>query len=95
MKQYEPIPLDTSDVALPPDLLALTETLARNVHEVWSRGRILEGWTYGPEKSIEKKTTPLLIPYEELPDSEREYDRNTAMETLKTILKLGYTIVKN
>ena len=73
----------------------MTETLARNAHEVWAQGRIQEGWTYGPEKSIERKTTPLLVLYEALPESERDYDRNTAMETLKTIVKLGYTIKKS
>lgn len=95
MKKYEPKPLYTEDVKLPQDLLELTETLARNVHEVWAQGRIQEGWAYGPEKSIERKTTPLLVPYEALPESERDYDRNTAMETLKTIVKLGYTIKKS
>lgn len=89
---YEPKPIDTSDVILPEELLALTEKIAENVHEVWAAGRISEGWTYGREKDAEKKTTPLLVPYGELPDSEKDYDRNTALETLKLIVKLGYQI---
>lgn len=89
---YEPKPIDTSDVILPEELLALTEKIAENVHEVWAAGRISEGWTYGREKDVEKKTTPLLVPYGELPDSEKDYDRNTALETLKLIVKLGYQI---
>ena len=81
---YEPKPIDTSDVVLPAELLALTEKIAENVHEVWAAGRIAEGWTYGEKKDNDLKTTPLLVPY--------EYDRNTALETLKLIVKMGYRI---
>ncbi len=89
---YIPKPIDTSDVRLSDELLALTEKIAENVHDVWASGRIAEGWTYGKKRDNEKKTTPLLIPYSELPESEKEYDRNTALETLKLIIKLGYKI---
>ena len=85
-------PVDTSDVILPEELLALTEKIAENVHDVWAAGRIAEGWTYGEVKDLEKKTTPQLVPYGELPEGEKEYDRNTALETLKLVLKLGYRI---
>lgn len=91
---YEPKPIDTSDVTLPAELVALTEKIAENVHDVWSAGRMAEGWTYGEKKDAEKKTTPLLIPYSELPESEKDYDRNTAFETLKLIVKMGYRIEK-
>ena len=91
---YNPKPINTSDVVLPDSLLELTEQIAANVHDVWAVGRIAEGWTYGAEKNIEKKTTPLLIPYDKLPESEKEFDRNTAFETLKMIVKLGYRITK-
>ena len=89
---YNPKPVDTSDISLPEELLALTERIAENVHDVWAAGRIGEGWTYGEKKDAEKKTTPLLIPYDQLPESEKEYDRNTAFETLKLIVKMGYRI---
>ena len=89
---YEPKPIDTSDVVLPAELLALTEKIAENVHEVWAAGRIAEGWTYGEKKDNDLKTTPLLVPYDELAESEKEYDRNTALETLKLIVKMGYRI---
>ncbi len=89
---YTPKPIDTTDITLPEELLSLTEKIAENVHDVWAEGRISEGWTLGETKDPEKKTTPLLIPYEELADSEKAYDRNTAIETLKLIVKLGYTI---
>lgn len=90
---YKPQPIDTSDVVLPQALLELIEKIARNVHDVWAQGRIDEGWSYGTIKDVENKTTPLLVPYDELPDSEKEYDRNTALETLKLVLKFGYQIV--
>ena len=77
---YRPEPIDTSEVVLSEDLLALTEKIAANVHDVWAKGRIAEGWTYGEKRDNEAKTTPCLVPYEELPESEKEYDRNTALE---------------
>ena len=89
---YEPKAVDTSEIELPDELFELTERIAENVHDVWAVGRISEGWTYGEIKDAEKKTTPLLVPYSELPESEKEFDRNTALETLKLIIKLGYNI---
>lgn len=91
---YLPAPIDTSDIRLSQDILELSELLAKNTHEVWSAGRIREGWQYGEVRDDEKKLHPDLIPYEELTEGEKEYDRNTAMETLKLINKLGYEIRK-
>lgn len=94
MDMYQPHPIDTADVALSAELIALTEQLAENVHEVWSSGRIADGWQYGETRDDARKLHPCLVPYDQLPESEKEYDRNTAMQTIKTILKLGYTITK-
>ncbi len=95
MKQtYTPAPLDTRDIDLPKELDELIERMARNVHDVWAQGRIAEGWTYGEQRDDKQKTHPCLVPYEELPDAEREYDRQTAVQTLKLILKLGFKIHK-
>ncbi len=91
---YKPKPVDTSGVTLPEELLALSEKIAENVHDVWAAGRIAEGWVYGAKKDAERKTTPLLIPYAELPEVEKGYDRSTAFETLKLIVKMGYRIEK-
>ena len=92
MKEYIPSPIDTSDIELTDDLKQLVEELARNVHDIWATGRLNEGWTYGPERNDILKKHPCLIDYSELPESEKEYDRNTATETLKMILKLGWKI---
>jgi len=91
-KEYVPTPMDTSGITLPEELLMLQEKIAENVHDVWAKGRMQEGWVYGEKKDAELKKTPLLVPYSELSESEKEYDRNTAMETLKLIIKLGYQI---
>ena len=73
---YQPKPIDTTDINLPEDLLLLTDEIAENVHDVWAVGRMSEGWVYGETKDALAKTTPLLVPYKALPDSEKEYDRN-------------------
>ena len=91
---YTPNPVDTSEVVLSEDLMELTEKIAENVHEVWAQGRIEDGWVYGKVRDDEKKTTPCLVPYDELSESEKEYDRNTALETIRLIVKLGYEIKK-
>ena len=89
---YKPEPIDTSDVVLDGDMLELLEVLAKQVHDVWSLGRINDGWTYGPMRDDGKKETPCLVPYCDLPEEEKSYDRSTALNTLKLILKLGYKI---
>jgi len=89
---YRPAPRDTSKVKLPRPVVELTELLAKNAHENWARQRMDDGWKYGPKRDDVRKEHPSLVPYEELSESEKEYDRRTAMETLKTILSLGYRI---
>lgn len=91
---YEPKPIDTQNIRLPEDLVELMEKISENVHENWSMGRIREGWTYGPRRDDNNRTHPCLVPYDQLSESEKEYDRITAAETLKLILALGYTIEK-
>ena len=91
---YVPKPIDTSGVVLPAGLEELTERIAENVHENWSAGRIRDGWTYGPVRDDRKRETPCLVPYEELSEEEKAFDRTTAMETLKLIVALGYRVIK-
>ncbi|MCR4958659.1 MAG: Ryanodine receptor Ryr, partial [Prevotella sp.] len=91
---FTPHPIDTSDVHLPEELEGLVEQMAKNVHEVWAETRIAQGWTYGEQRNDALKTHPCLIPYEDLPEEEKVYDRNTSIGTLKLILKLGFTITR-
>lgn len=94
MKKYFPEPLDTSDVILSDDVKILVERLAENVHDSWAKKRLDEGWVRGEERNDELRTHPSLIPYEELSEIEKEYDRTTAKETIKFLLKMGYRLEK-
>lgn len=91
---YKPSPIDTSRVELSPEILQLTEKLAENSHDIWAAQRIQDGWTYGTTRDDTKKQHPCLVPYADLPDSEKQYDRNSAIATLKAIVALGYRIEK-
>ena len=93
-KEYIPTPAETSEVKLPEELLPLIEEMAKNVHEVWARNRMDEGWTYGPVRDDAHKKHPCLVPYEDLPESEKDYNRATSQETLKLILMSGFGISK-
>ncbi len=92
IEQYIPNPIDTSDVQLPVELTPLLEAMAKNVHEVWAQERIKQGWKYGEKRDDATKRHPGLVAYEELPEEEKAYDRNTSVETLKIILKYGFKI---
>ncbi|MBQ8408175.1 MAG: Ryanodine receptor Ryr [Clostridia bacterium] len=91
---YIPKPINTDDVILPEEILELSEEIAKNTHEVWSEGRMAEGWVYGEKRDDDKKCHPCLVPYEELSEGEKQYDRDTSLGTLKLIIKLGYKITK-
>ncbi|QYZ78075.1 Ryanodine receptor Ryr [Methanofollis formosanus] len=91
---YTPEPIDTAGIELPEEVDELVELLARHVHDTWARGRMAEGWHYGPQMDLEKRVRPDLVPYNDLPETEKDYDRRTAIETLKMIISLGYTIEK-
>ena len=92
MTMYTPKPISTEEVTLSPELGALVEQLAENNHDHWARQRIEAGWTYGPQRDDARKTHPDLVPYKDVPEGEKEYDRTSVVETLKVILKLGYQI---
>ena len=75
---YTPHPADTGDIELSPEILELREQIAKNVHEIWAQARLEEGYTYGAERDDVKKTHPGLVPYEQLSEAEKDYDRRTA-----------------
>lgn len=89
---YQPAPIDTAHVSLSPEVLELTEKLAEHAHDIWASQRLSDGWSYGEKRDDEKKRHPCLIAYADLPDSEKQYDRNAALDTLKAIVSLGYEI---
>ncbi len=92
--EYSPKPLPTAQVELSPELMALRERLAENAHEVWAYRRMRQGWVYGKKRDDDRKTHPCLVPYQQLSEEEKEYDRNTALETLRLIISMGYKIIK-
>ncbi|MDF2822265.1 MAG: Ryanodine receptor Ryr [Clostridiales bacterium] len=90
--KFQPSIIDTSDVILPEGITEIVELLAKNTHEVWASGKIREGYVYGIELNEVKKTHPSLVPYDELAESQKDYDRNTLLETIRLLIKLGYDI---
>lgn len=91
---YKPSPKDLSEIPLTDEIIKLSNIIAENVHEIWAKARMEEGWRYGELQNEKMKTHPCLIPYNELPESEKAYDRNTALNTLKLLIKLGFKIEK-
>jgi RyR domain len=92
MATYEPRPIDTSRVELDEELQQLTERLAENAHDHWARRRMAEGWTFGRVRDDAAKQHPDLVPYDQLTEAEKEYDRETAMQTLRAMIALGWRI---
>lgn len=92
---YSPEPMDTSGVTLPDEFRGLIEILASNIHDLWARKRIAAGWVYGPRRDDDAKAHPNLVPYDDLAESEKDYDRGTVVEALRVITKLGYRINKD
>jgi hypothetical protein len=90
--RYQPAPVDTSRVEIPPELASVVERLAQNVHDAWARERLADGWRWGPARDDASRRHPSLVPYAELPDEERRYDRVTVEETLKALIALGFRI---
>jgi ryanodine receptor 2 len=91
---YIPETIDTSHITLSSDLQELVERLAQNNHDHWARMRIDEGWRYGVRLDDREKHHPDLVRYDQLPESEKEYDRRTVVEALKSIMALVYQVRK-
>lgn len=94
-KTYHPKLIDLKHVTLPDGFEELREAIAENAHDTWALERQSEGWTWGPKRDDSKLETPDMVPYAQLPESEKQYDRLMAEDTLKLLTALGYKIVKN
>ncbi|XP_053094371.1 ryanodine receptor 2 isoform X7 [Pangasianodon hypophthalmus] len=86
---FTPIPVDTSQIVLPPHLERIREKLAENIHELWVMNKIELGWTYGVVRDDNKRQHPCLVEFSKLPEQERSYNLQMSLETLKTLLALG------
>ena len=90
---YKPHPINLSDVKLEKEIVELREAIAENAHEVWAKARREEGWSYGPERDDSEKTDPNLLPYDLLPEKEKERFRQISMESIKFLKKLGWSFI--
>lgn len=91
--QYKPSPIAFDSEELPAEISCALDWIGEQVHERWAEKRMLEGWVYGPQYDGDKKHHPCLIPYDQLPESEKEYDRSTARQTIQLLLHAGYRIL--
>ena len=89
---YIPMPIDTTEVILSPELMALAERLAENTHDIWASERIKQGWSYGPQRDDAALQTPCLVPYSNLPEGEKIFDRSTALQTIRLLILFGWTL---
>jgi hypothetical protein len=74
---------------------AEVEQLARLEHDRWMAERLLDGWTYTPgPKDVRRKRTPWLIPWKEMPEDQRDYDRNTVRHLPRFLAQAGLGVVR-
>ena len=69
------------------------EMLAEKEHDDWMKERIASGWTLG-EKDVDKKQTPYLVPYGQLPEEIKDYDRDVIRNIPEYVDMLGLEIKK-
>jgi len=93
--EYRPRPLPTEQVELETELLALVEVLAEHAHDVWASQRLDQGWTFGPQRCDDSRRHPCLVPYSDLPEVEKAYDRNAVLGTIRAVLALGFVIERS
>lgn len=89
---YKPSPIELRNAQVSPELLKLSELLARNAHEHWAKLRLADGWRFGAERNDGRKEHPGLVPFEQLSEEEKNYDRQTVMGTIEALLAMGYSI---
>lgn len=90
---YEPRPVEVTEESFPKELEPLRELLAANAHEVWSKARMEQGWTWGPVRDDALKQHPCLVPYDELPEEEKVHDRNAVAGALAAIRSHGWKLL--
>lgn len=95
VRKYDPSPIDASSFKLEGDLEELMEAIAENAHDIWAKARLEDGWKYGDVRDDKHKRHPDLVPYSDLTDSEKKYDRIMARGTLELVQRLGYKITKD
>ncbi|MBN2442907.1 MAG: SpoIIE family protein phosphatase [Spirochaetales bacterium] len=69
------------------------ETMAKMEHERWAWEKRLSGWTYAPERNNKNKEHNCLVPYKELPELEKEKDRDQVKRVPILIKAINYKVV--
>lgn len=92
---WQPQPIDTSGIEIPEPVRAVRETLSRQAHDIWDAKRLADGWTHGEARDDDRRTHPNLVPYEDLDDRDRSYDRELIDGTIRLLLKLGFRIERD
>ncbi len=70
------------------------ELMAQMEHESWVEEKSSEGWKYRPAKDTAKKTSPYLVPWNELPEEEKDKDRNQVRELPEFLAKARFQIYR-
>ena len=89
---YKPAPLDLSAIELSQKMEELVDLLSENTHNLWAKERIGQGWTYGLNEDPDCKRSPHLLPYLYVDEAIKVANRNTASETVRTLLVYGYVL---
>lgn len=89
---FIPKVIDTQNIDMSNNLEMLRDSLAENMHELWSMSRIEDGWIYGEEHDEQSLTHPYIAPFAMLPPLCKKYKLDLATKTIKTIIGLGYKI---
>ncbi|KAG5262307.1 hypothetical protein AALO_G00273740 [Alosa alosa] len=89
---FNPQPVDTSNVVIPEKLDNFIIKFAEHSHERWSMDKLTKGWVHGDQLCEFTKTHPLLKPYKSLSEKDKEIYRGPIKESLKTILAWGWLI---
>lgn len=84
---YTPKPILMKKSELSPEIQELVEKLAENGHDIWAEGKIRNGWEFGEELDKDTKKHPNLVPYEDLSETEKDYDREMVVGTISYLIK--------
>ncbi|XP_063077897.1 ryanodine receptor 2 [Engraulis encrasicolus] len=92
---FNPQPVDTSNVTIPEKLDSFITKYAEHSHERWSMDKFTLGWVYGEQLCESSKVHPLLKSYKSLSEKDKETYRLPIKESLKTILSWGWIIERS
>ncbi|MCP9259463.1 Ryanodine receptor 44F [Dirofilaria immitis] len=90
---FVPVLVDISNVVLPEFAMEIHEKLAENLHELWAMRKIELGWSYGEVRDQKTRRHPCLTSFQQLPQNEKTYNINLAIDTMKTIEALRYHMI--